>query len=146
MNDKTILRVAEAHHRDAGRDIARIDRDLMDRMGLSSGDVILVIGKERACALAGPGYPEDQGYDIIRIDGNIRSNARVGIDDKVQIQKSSALVANRIVLAPTQQVRLVGGPQYLQRLLEGRPVMKGQRLRVETVSNPLSFIVVSTQP
>jgi transitional endoplasmic reticulum ATPase len=146
MNEKTILRVAEAHHRDAGRDIARIDRDLMDRMGLSSGDVILVIGKEKVCALAGPGYPEDQGYEIIRIDGNLRNNARVGIDDKVYIQKSSAQVANRIVLAPTQQVRLVGGPQYLQRLLEGRPVMKGQRLRVETVSNPLSFIVVSTQP
>ncbi|MDO8724712.1 MAG: CDC48 family AAA ATPase [Candidatus Methanoperedens sp.] len=146
MNEKIILRVAEAHHRDAGRDIARIDRDLMDKMGISNGDVILVIGKDKACALAGPGYPEDQGYDLIRIDGNIRSNARVGIDDKVQIQKSSAQVANRIVLAPTQQVRLVGGPQYLQRLLEGRPVMKGQRLRVETVSNPLSFIVVSTQP
>ncbi len=146
MNEKIILRVAEAHHRDAGRDIARIDRDLMDRMGLSSGDVIFVIGKEKACALAGPGYPEDQGYDIIRIDGNIRNNARVGIDDKVYIEKSSAQAANRIVLAPTQQVRLVGGPQYLQRLLEGRPVIKGQRLRVETVSNPLAFIVVSTQP
>jgi transitional endoplasmic reticulum ATPase len=146
MNEKIILRVAEAHHRDAGRDIARIDRDLMDRLGLSSGDVILLIGKEKACAIAGPGYPEDQGYNIIRIDGNIRNNARVGIDDKVYIEKSSAQAANRIVLAPTQQVRLVGGPQYLQRLLEGRPVMKGQHLRVETVSNPLSFIVVSTQP
>jgi transitional endoplasmic reticulum ATPase len=146
MNEKIILRVAEAHHRDAGRDIARIDRNLMDRMGLSSGNVIFVIGKEKVCALVGAGYPEDQGYEIIRIDGNIRNNARVGIDDKVYIQKSSAQAANRIVLAPTQQVRLVGGPQYLQRLLEGRPVMKGQRLRVETVSNPLSFIVVSTQP
>lgn len=146
MNEKIILRVAEAHHRDAGRDIARIDRDLMDRMGLSSGDVIFVIGKEKACALAGPGYPEDQGIDIIRIDGNIRNNSRVGIDDKVYIEKSSAQAANRIVLAPTSQVRLVGGPQYLLRLLEGRPVIKGQRLRVETVSNPLSFIVVSTQP
>jgi transitional endoplasmic reticulum ATPase len=146
MNEKIMLRVAEAHHRDAGRDIARIDRDLMDKMLLSRGDVILVIGKEKVCALVGPGYPEDNGNEIIRIDGNIRNNARVGIDDKVYIQKSSAQAANRVVLAPTQQVRLVGGQQYLQRLLEGRPVMKGQRLRVETVSNPLSFIVVSTQP
>ncbi len=146
MNEKIMLRVAEAHHRDAGRDIARIDRNVMEKLGLLSGDVILVVGKEKACAIAGPAYPEDEGAEIIRIDGNIRTNARVGIDDKIYIQKSTTQEAKRAVLAPTQQARLVGGPQYLLRLLEGRPLLKGQRLRVETVSNPLSFIVISTQP
>jgi transitional endoplasmic reticulum ATPase len=146
MNEKIMLRVAEAHHRDAGRDIARIDRDIMEQMDILSGDIILVVGKEKACAIASPGYPEDEGTEIIRIDGNIRANARVGIDDKIYIQKSTPQVGKRVVLAPTQQIRLVGGPQYLLRLLEGRPLTKGQHLRVDTVSNPLSFIVVSTQP
>ncbi len=146
MNERIMLRVAEAHHRDVGRDIARIDRDVMEKLGILSGDIIMVVGKEKACAIAGPGYPEDQGTEIIRIDGNIRTNARVGIDDKIYLQKSMPQVAKRVVLAPTQQIRLVGGPQYLLRLLEGRPITKGQRLRVETVSNPLSFIVISTQP
>ncbi|MCZ7357244.1 MAG: CDC48 family AAA ATPase [Candidatus Methanoperedens sp.] len=146
MNEKIQLRVAEAHHRDVGKDIARIDRGQMEKSGIQSGDLILVIGKEKTCAIAGPGYPEDQGLDLIRIDGNIRTNARVALDDKIYIQKHNAMPANRIVLAPTQQVRLVGGPQYLHRVLEGRPIMKGQRLRIETVSNPLSFIAVSTQP
>ncbi len=141
-----MLRVAEAHHRDAGRDIARIDRQLMEKLSILSGDIILVIGREKACAIAGSGYPEDEGLELIRIDGNIRTNARVGIDDKVSVQKSQTAPAVRVVLAPTTQFRLVGGPQYLLRALEGRPLMKGQRLRVETVSNPLSFIVVSTQP
>jgi transitional endoplasmic reticulum ATPase len=146
MNERIMLRVAEAHHRDAGRDIARIDRSIMEQMDILSGDIILVVGKEKACAIAGPGYPEDEGTEIIRIDGNIRANARVGIDDKIYIQKSTPQVGKRVVLAPTQQIRLVGGPQYLLRLLEGRPLTKGQHLRVDTVSNPLSFIVVSTQP
>jgi transitional endoplasmic reticulum ATPase len=146
MNERNMLRVAEAHHRDAGRDIARIDRDIMEQMGILSGDIIMVVGREKACAIVGPGYPEDEGTEIIRIDGNIRANARVGIDDKIYIQKSTPLVGKRVVLAPTQQIRLVGGPQYLLRLLEGRPITKGQYLRVDTVSNPLSFIVVSTQP
>jgi transitional endoplasmic reticulum ATPase len=146
MSEKTMLRVAEAHHRDAGRDIARIDRDVMQKLGIVNGDIILIIGREKACAIAGLGYPEDQGIDLIRIDGNIRTNARVGIDDKIYIQKADSLSAKRVVLAPTQQIRLVGGHQYLLRLLDGRPLMKGQRLRVETVSNPLSFIVISTQP
>lgn len=146
MNDRIMLRVAEAHHRDVGRDIARIDRDIMEQMGILSGDIIMVVGKEKACAIAGPGYPEDNGMDLIRIDGNIRGNARVGIDDKIYLQKSTPQIAKRVVLAPTEQIRLVGGPAYLIRLLEGRPVAKGQRLRVETVSNPLSFVVISTQP
>jgi transitional endoplasmic reticulum ATPase len=146
MNERIMLQVAEAHHRDAGRDIARIDRSVMEQMNILSGDIILVVGKEKACAIVSPGYPEDEGTEIIRIDGNIRANARVGIDDKIYIQKSAPQVAKRVVLAPTQQIRLVGGPQYLLRLLEGRPITKGQYLRVDTVSNPLSFIVVSTQP
>ncbi len=146
MNDKIMLRVAEAHHRDVGRDIARIDRDIMEQMGILSGDILMVVGKDKACAIAAPGYPEDQGMDLIRIDGNIRGNARVGIDDKIYLQKSNPQIAKRVVLAPTEQIRLVGGPQYLIRLLEGRPVTKGQRMRIETVSNPLSFIVISTQP
>src|SRR5659263_244016 len=146
MNERIMLQVAEAHHRDAGRDIARIDRSVMEQMNILSGDIILVVGKEKACAIVSPGYPEDEGTEIIRIDGNIRANARVGIDDKIYIQKSTPQVAKRVVLAPTQQIRLVGGPQYLLRLLEGRPITKGQYLRVDTVSNPLSFIVVSTQP
>jgi len=146
MNKRIMLQVAEAHHRDAGRDIARIDRNIMEQMEILSGDIILIVGKEKACAIASPGYPEDEGTEIIRIDGNIRANARVGIDDKIYIQKSTPQVGKRVVLAPTQQIRLVGGPQYLLRLLEGRPLTKGQHLRVDTVSNPLSFIVVSTQP
>ncbi len=146
MNEKIMLQVAEAHHRDVGRDIARIERSLMEKLGILSGDIIMVVGKEKACAIAGPAYPEDEGAGIIRIDGNIRTNVRVGIDDKIYIQKSASQPAKRVVLAPMQQTRLVGGPQYLLRLLEGRPLLKGHRLRVETVSNPLSFIVISTQP
>ena len=80
----------------------------------------MVVGKEKACAIAAPGYPEDQGMDLIRIDGNIRGNARVGIDDKIYLQKSTPQIAKRVVLAPTEQIRLVGGPQYLIRLLEGQ--------------------------
>ena len=146
MNERIMLRVAEAHHKDAGGDIARIDRNIMEQMDILSGDIILVVGKEEACAIARQGYPEDEGAEIIRIDGNIRANARVGIDDKISIQKTSPQIAKRVVLAPTQKIRLVVGPQYLLRLLEGRPIIKGQHVRVNTVSNPLSFIVVSTQP
>ncbi|RLG23392.1 hypothetical protein DRN77_04615, partial [Methanosarcinales archaeon] len=45
---KLMLRVAEAYHQDAGRDIARIDRNVMDMLGISGRDVIEISGKKKA--------------------------------------------------------------------------------------------------
>ncbi len=146
MSGEIVVRVAEAYHRDAGRGIARLDKDLMENVGVASGDIIEIKSKEKAYGIVWPGYPDDTGKSIIRIDGNIRNNAKVGLDDKVKIKKVDAKEAKRITLAPTKQVRLVGGTRYILRILEGRPIDRGQNIRVETVNNPLSFIVMSTTP
>ncbi len=140
------LRVAEAYHRDVGRGIARIDPEVMEKLGLQSGDVIEIVGKSRVPAIVWPGYPEDRGKGIIRIDGSIRSNAGVGIDDKVKIRKVIAKPAEKIVLAPTEPVRLMGGEVYLLRILEGRPVIRGQKIRVEVFGHVLTFVITSTKP
>jgi len=146
MSGEIVVRVAEAYHRDAGRGIARLDKDLMENVGVASGDIIEIKSKEKAYGIVWPGYPDDTGKSIIRIDGNIRNNAKVGLDDKVKIKKVDAKEAKRIILAPTKPVRLVGGTRYILRILEGRPIDRGQNIRVETVNNPLSFIVMSTNP
>ncbi len=140
------LRVAEAYHRDAGRGIARVDMETMQKLGLVSGDIVEIEGKDKASAIVWPGYPEDAGKGIVRVDGNTRSNAKIGIDDLVTVRKLETQAAVKITIAPTQPVRIVGGEQYLLRILEGRPVFKGQRLRVEMLGNPLTFIVTATQP
>jgi len=145
MPKEMTLRVAEAYHRDAGRGIARIGSDVMERLELVSGDIIEIQGKERAVAIVWPGYPDDE-KDIIRIDGNIRSNAGVGIDDRVVIKKVEAKPAKKMIIAPTQPVRVVGGERYLLQILEGRPVLKGQKIRVEMLGNPLTFLITGTQP
>ncbi|MDI6888101.1 MAG: CDC48 family AAA ATPase [Methanocellales archaeon] len=139
------LRVAEAYHRDAGRGIARIGADVMEKLGLVSGDIIEIQGKEKAVAIVWPGYPNEE-KGIIRIDGHIRSNAGVGIDDRVVIKKVEAKPAKRIVITPMQPVRIVGGERYLLQILEGRPVLKGQKIRVEMLGNPLTFVITGTQP
>ncbi|MCL7415022.1 MAG: CDC48 family AAA ATPase [ANME-2 cluster archaeon] len=146
MAKELTLRVAESHHRDVGRDIARIEREKMEELDLVSGDYIEINGKDTTYAIVWPAYPEDRGKELLRIDGNIRNNARVSLDDKVIIKKAEAKEAKRVTLAPTQAVRMVGGAQYIHRLLEGRPIKKGQQIRIETVSNPLNFVVVTTQP
>jgi len=144
--EEITLRVAEAYYRDVGRGIARVDPEAMEKLGLQSGDVIEIIGKSTVPAIVWPGYPEDRGKGIIRIDGSLRNNAGVGIDDKVRIRKTEAKTAEKITLAPTEPVRLMGGEAYLLRLLEGRPITRGQKIRVELFGHTLTFVVTATKP
>jgi transitional endoplasmic reticulum ATPase len=146
MKEEITLRVAEAYYRDVGRGIARIDPEVMEKLGIQSGDIIEIVGKESVPAIVWPSYPEDRGKGIIRIDGNLRSNAGVGIDDKVKIRKVEAKPAEKITLAPTEPVRITGGEGYLLRLLEGRPVVRGQKVRVEIFGYTLTFVIVATRP
>ena len=140
------LLVAEAKHRDAGRGIARVDSKVMEKLGLVSGDIIEIKGKGATYAIVWPGYPEDAGKGLIRIDGNSRSNAGVGIDERVEIKRVEAENAQRIDVALTQPIRIVRGSEYLRKVLEGQPVVKGQKIRVDILGTPLTFIVTSTQP
>ncbi|MDI6916768.1 MAG: AAA family ATPase [Thermoplasmatales archaeon] len=139
------LRVAEAKHRDAGRSIVRLHSDVTKKLGIVSGDIIEIKGKETAYAIVWPGYPEDS-KKIIRIDGNIRSNASVSIDENVEIKKIEAKNATKISVAPTQAIRIVRGSEYLRKILEGQPVVKGQKIRVDILGTGLTLMVTSTQP
>jgi transitional endoplasmic reticulum ATPase len=143
-----ILRVAEAYPKDVGGGKARIDTETQRALGLIPGDVIEIEGRSIATAIVHPAYSSDSGKSIIRIDGNIRNNAGVAIDDKVRIRKTTAKEAKRITLAPTQPVK-PGTERYLSRSLKGIPITKGQTIRVESlglVGNPVSFIVTNTIP
>lgn len=139
------IRVAEAYHKDVGKGIARVSAAAMRQLGLDNGGVIEIQGKEKVYAIAWPGNPEDP-QDIIRIDGSTRANLGIGIDARVNVRRAEAKPAKKVVIAPTRQIRLIGGPQYLLRTLQGRPVIKGEMLRVEMINNTLSLAVVSTVP
>ncbi|RNI15329.1 AAA family ATPase [Methanohalophilus sp. RSK] len=138
--------VAEAYHRDAGRGIARLNKDLMEKVGAISGDIISIQGKRKTYAVVWPGYLDDAGKTIIRIDGNLRNNAGIGIDDKVTIKKVEATDAQRVTLATNQTIHSKNYSRYIHRILEGRPLDRGQKIRVETVNTPMSFVVTATQP
>jgi len=140
------LRVAEAYHRDAGRGIARIDTAMMRKLNLVSGDVIEIEGKNIATGIVWPGYSSDNNRAIIRIDGNIRSNAGIAIDDRVRVRKTKVQEAKRVILEPTQPLNISGGERYIARILKGRPITKGQIIRLEMLGNPITFVVTNTIP
>jgi transitional endoplasmic reticulum ATPase len=145
-NDYAEVTVKEATHDDAGRGIARVSIEVMKKLGLVSGDVIEIQGKKKAAAVVWPGFAQDTGYSILRIDGNIRGNAGTGIDERVKIKKSEAVYAKKVVIQPTQPIRLVGGEQYLARVLRGRSVMEGQTVRVDVIGNAITLVIAKVAP
>src|SRR4030042_3998368 len=144
--DFTEVTVKEGSREDAGRGIARVSIEVMKKLGLVSGDVIEILGKKKAAAIVWPGFQHDAGYSILRIDGNIRSNLSTGIDEKVRIRKSEAEYARKVVIQPTQPIRLVGGEQYLSRLLRGRAVIEGQTVRVDVIGNSITLVIAKVLP
>src|SRR5947208_1134054 len=120
------VQVASLPPADSGRGFARLPEPLMHDLGLNEGDVIEIVGKRSTAARAIPPYGEDEGIDIIRLDGLQRANAGVGSGDFVQVSKAASKPATRVVFAPAQpNVRLQGSADALKRTFAGRPLVEG---------------------
>jgi len=101
MAGEITLKVIEARPLDVGRGIARVDPAIFREKGWQAGDALSIEGKKKTAALLWPGYPDDTGTGVIRLDGNTRRNAGVGIDDKVPVRIVQAAPAEAVVFAPT---------------------------------------------
>jgi transitional endoplasmic reticulum ATPase len=145
--DKTVtLKISEAKSYDAGRGIARIDPEVARELGLQTGDVIGIEGTKRTAALIWPGYPEDTNTGIIRVDGTVRRNAGVSIDDKVQIRRIQTAPAEKILFAPTQPLKIQGGESYLLHNLDGRIISRGDAVELNIMGRRVDLIVITIKP
>ena len=140
------LRVSEAHTKDVGRGIARIDPDVLSKMGWKTGDALEIEGRKRTYALIWPAQPSDSGKGIIRIDGYSRNNAGVGIDDKVMVRKTEAAYAEQLTLAPTEPLRISGGEEYLAQLLDGRVIGRGDVVTINVMNRKIDLVVTKVVP
>ncbi len=120
------LQVANSRPEDSGRGLAHLPRTLMHTLGLDEGDVVEIVGKRTTPARAVFPYPEDEGLEILRIDGLQRANAGVGAGDQVEVRRAESRAASRVVFAPAQaNLRLQGSAQALKRTFIGRPFCQG---------------------
>ncbi len=144
------LRVAEAHARDVGRAIARMDPRDLERLGAAIGDIVEIVGKERTVAKAMPAYVPERGKGLVQIDGILRANAQAGLDDKVSLQVVEHQPARNIVLAPVEAVKSWPAGRYTRYLahkLEGLPVTAGDRVRLDMFgTRAQDFTVAEVSP
>ena len=145
-NDKVTLKVAETNPKFVGRGMALMDPMVMEDLSLSTGDVVELTGKKKSYALLWSGQSEDYGKRLIRIDGYTRNNIGIGIDDSVTVRKVIVKYAEQVVLAPTEELNIVGLEEHLPDLLEGRVVTKGDMIPLNIMGRRIGFAVTSTSP
>jgi len=142
------LRVAEAYPRDVGRKIARIDRQSMEKLHVTTGDFIKISKDDKSVvAVVWPLRREDEGKGIIRIDGYLRGALGVGIGDTVVVEKAEKVEpATKVVLAPTEPIKF--GPdfvEYVKSFLLRKPLARGETIVIPVLEG-LPLVVVATQP
>ena len=145
-DNKVSLRVAETNPKFVGRGMALVDPKIMEEMDLSTGDVIEVSGKKKSYVLLWSSQRDDHGKRLIRIDGYTRNNIGVGIDDMVGVRKVNVKKAEQVILAPTEELNIVGLEDYLPELLEGRVVTRGDIIPLNIMGRRIGFAVTSTSP
>jgi transitional endoplasmic reticulum ATPase len=145
-NNKVSLRVAETNPKFVGRGMALVDPKVMEEMDLSTGDVLEISGKKKSYVLLWSSQRDDHGKKVIRIDGYTRNNIGVGIDDTVSVRKVNVKKAEQVILAPTEELNIVGLEDYLPELLEGRVVTRGDIIPLNIMGRRIGFAVTSTSP
>ena len=141
------LKVSEALTKDVGRGLARLDPEDMSRLGVEIGDVVQLAGKRKTIAKVMPAYKELRGQARLQIDGLTRDNAGTAIDQLVEVSKVAVRPAERVVLSPVAISLRERDLAYIGRLLDGLPVVAGDRLRARLFgTRSADFQVVSTVP
>jgi transitional endoplasmic reticulum ATPase len=143
------LRVAEARHRDVGKRRARIDPRHMEHLGILSGEVVELVGKRSTPVTAWPADEEEKENDIVRIDGQTRKNAGVGLNDLLGVKKIDCKQAKSITLMPLGDSTITVDKEFcdfVKNRLKGYPVGEGDEISVVILGNQMDFKVERVAP
>jgi transitional endoplasmic reticulum ATPase len=143
------LRVAESKHRDVGKCRARIDSHQMGHLGIQAGEIIELVGKRSTAVVAWPADEEENETDIIRIDGQTRKNAGVGLNDLLKVRKIDVKQAKSLTLMPLGDNNITVDKEFcdfVKNRLKGYPINEGDEISVVILGNPMDFKVEKVMP
>ena len=141
------LKVVEALQNDVGRSIVRIDSRAYKVLGVTSGDIVELKGKRVTAAVVLQAHPQDEGLNVIRMDGYLRQNAGVAIGDKIFVRKAQLKEAKKVILAPNQPMRF--SPDFgtfIKGKLKGRALTRGDTLYVGLFGTSFPLIAAVVHP
>ena len=142
------LQVAESKQRDIGKKRARISPDAMDYLHVAPGDVIEIIGRKTSSAIVWPVDEDEKNPDIINIDGQMRKNVGVSLNDAVQVKKVETKTAKTVVLMPINDVVTIDKEftDFVKNRLKGLPLSDGDEISVMILGNSMEFKISKIMP
>ena len=149
MSDETALEltVRGAEKRDAGRGIARLPEGARQRLGVLSGDTVVIEGERETVAKVWPargGAVEGS----VQIDADTRTNAGVKIGETVRVRRQAVEEAVAVTLAAPDDLGYDDSDlvrQSAKQDLLDRPLHQGERVRIERLGGS-AFVVTKTVP
>lgn len=148
--NECVLKVAEALSKDVGKAIVRIESKEIYKIGATIGDIVEIRGKNVAVARVMPIHEEYKGKNLIQMDGILRKNAGVGIDESVTIEVISFNNANTIILSSSDKKHISlnnDDLKHIKNSLDGIPVIKNNTLRVKLLGYSYEeYEVIDTHP
>ena len=91
MNKELNLMVAEAVDEDKNKNIARVSQNHLDELKIKADEIVEILGKKKALAIARKSWPGDTNLDFVRIDQMVRETAGINLGETVSIRKSNQL-------------------------------------------------------
>ena len=142
------LQVAESKQRDIGKKRARISPDAMDYLHVAPGDVIEIIGRKTSSAIVWPVDEDEKNPDIINIDGQMRKNVEVSLNDAIQVKKVETKTAKTVVLMPINDVVTIDKEftDFVKNRLKGLPLSDGDEISVMILGNSMEFKISKIMP
>jgi len=132
------LMVKEGLIEDSRKGVVRINREDMERLGLSMGDGISVKGERATAVKVLPAFGDVSGIPLIQMDGMIRRNTGVGLNDTVEVSKIEVKKARKVVLSPLENF----SEWRKEDVKELRDILKGSMV---TCEDELSLILFGHQ-
>ena len=146
---KIKLRVAEAKYRDVGKRRARIDSLSMAKLAIKPGEIAELIGKRSTPVTVWLAESQENGREIIRIDGQTRKNVGVGLNDMLTVRKVRSKAAKSVFLLPLGHNAMSIDDQFcafVKNKLAGYPINEGDEISVGVLGNSIDFVIKKIIP
>jgi transitional endoplasmic reticulum ATPase len=119
------LRIERLDKSRAGRSLAYVDQEILNQLGLNTGDIIEIRGKKKTAGIAVASAPE-KGTGVIRLDGIQRLNSGATLGEFVVISPATVYPADEIILTPTRpNIDLKRQAEAIKGKLIDKPVVIG---------------------
>jgi transitional endoplasmic reticulum ATPase len=142
-----VLKIDEIPQQHVGRGRAIIDPKIIEDTNWNTGQILELTYNKKTHVKLWPGSPEEYGTGLIKIDGITRQNIGAGIGDKISIKSVEAVVAEQIVLSPTEKIAIDGLQEYMIYNYLNHVFTSGDSISLSTqMGGKVQFVITSTKP